>query len=85
MVMVLRVADGTFLAHGNNPRTLGMGPKSRDVDGKLFVQEMTASAVARGEAWVDYKWAHPVTNEILVKSTYVQRVGDIVVACGIYR
>jgi methyl-accepting chemotaxis protein len=77
--------DSVFLAHGNNPRTLGMGPQSRDVDGKAFVQEMVATARRAGEGWVDYKWAHPVTNEILTKSTFVQRAGDVVVACGIYR
>ena len=74
-----------FLPHGNNPGPRGMGPQSKHADGKRFVQEMTETARRHGEGWVDYKWAHPVTNEILVKSTYVQRVGDVVVACGIYR
>ena len=78
-------ADSVFLAHGNNPRTLGQGPRSRDVDGRLFVQDMTSVARTRGEGWIDYKWAHPVTNEVLTKSTFVQRAGDVVVACGIYR
>ena len=84
-LMVVSVDSGVFLAHGNNPRTLGLGPQSKDVDGKAFVREMTDVARMRGEGWVDYKWAHPVTNEILVKSTFVQRAGDVVVACGIYR
>jgi methyl-accepting chemotaxis protein len=84
-LMVLDAQDSVFLAHGNNPRTLGSGPQSRDVDGKLFVQQMTETARRRGEGWVDYKWAHPVTNEVLTKSTFVQRVGEVVVACGIYR
>jgi hypothetical protein len=77
--------DSVFLGHGNNPRTLGLGPQSKDVDGKAFVQEMVGTARRNGEGWVDYKWAHPVTNEILTKSTFVQRVGDVIVACGIYR
>ncbi|MBC5782511.1 HAMP domain-containing protein [Ramlibacter sp. USB13] len=84
-LMVLGVDDSVFQAHGNNPRTLGAGPQSKDVDGKRFVQEMTNVARSRGEGWVDYKWAHPVTNEVLVKSTFVQRLGEVVVACGIYR
>jgi methyl-accepting chemotaxis protein len=84
-LMVIGADDSVFLAHGNNPRTLGMGPQSRDADGKRFVQEMTETARRQGEGWIDYKWAHPVTNEVLTKSTYVQRVGDVVVACGIYR
>ena len=84
-LMVVGIDDSVFLAHGNNPRTLGSGPQSRDVDGKRFVQDMTETARRHGEGWVDYKWAHPVTNEVLTKSTFVKRVGDVVVACGIYR
>ena len=85
--LYLMVVDDSaaFLAHGNNPRVLGMGPKSKDVDGKLFVQEMARLARSQGSGWVDYKWAHPVTNQILTKSTYVQRAGDVLVACGIYK
>jgi methyl-accepting chemotaxis protein len=77
--------EAVFLAHGNNPRVLGLGPKSKDVDGKLFVQEMARAGRSVGAAWIEYKWAHPVTNEVLTKSTYLQRAGDIVVACGIYK
>jgi hypothetical protein len=77
--------NAVIVAHGNNPRTLGMGPKSQDVDGKFFIQEIARSASARGGIWVDYKWAHPVTNEVRAKTTYVERVGDVFVACGIYK
>jgi methyl-accepting chemotaxis protein len=83
-VMVMD-ADAVYLAHGNNPRVLGLGPKSRDVDGKHMVQEMVRSARERGGGWVDYKWAHPVTNQVQTKSTYVERVGDLCVGCGIYK
>ena len=84
-LMVIDAQTSVFLAHGNNPRTLGQGPQSKDVDGKRFVQEMVDAARARSEAWVDYKWAHPVTNAILTKSSFVKKAGDVVVACGIYR
>jgi hypothetical protein len=77
-------ADATFIAHGNNPRVLGQGPKSKDSDGRMFVQEMVKAARSGGGVWVNYKWAHPVTNEVLTKATYVQRAGDVCVACGIY-
>ena len=85
--LYLMVIDtkAVFLAHGNNPRVLGMGPKSTDVDGKLFVQEMARVGRVPGGSWIEYKWAHPVTNEILTKATYLQPAGDVIVACGIYR
>jgi methyl-accepting chemotaxis protein len=84
-LMVIDANTSLFAGHGNNPRTLGQGGQSKDVDGKLFVLEMTRVARDQGEGWVDYKWAHPVTNEVLTKSTFVRKVGDLVVACGIYR
>ncbi|HZW52144.1 MAG TPA: methyl-accepting chemotaxis protein [Rudaea sp.] len=84
-LMVIGAADAVFVAHGNNPRVLGLGPKSTDVDGRLFVQEMAQAARVRGEGWIDYKWAHPVTNEIRTKTSFFKRAGDIVIACGIYK
>lgn len=46
---------------------------------------MVRAARARGEGWIEYKWAHPVTNEIRTKTSYLKRVGDLVIACGIYK
>lgn len=84
-LMAFGLNDAVFVAHGNNPRTLGAGPVSKDVDGKFFVVEMAKIARSTGHGWMEYKWAHPVTNEIKVKSSYFERVGDLVVACGIYK
>lgn len=84
--LYLMVLDGTatFLAHGNNPRVIGLGHDAKDADGKFFVQDMVRIAGQRNCAWVDYKYAHPVTNAVLTKRTYVERVGDVFIACGIY-
>jgi methyl-accepting chemotaxis protein len=85
-LMVIRAADDVFIAHGNNPRTLGLGRQSKDADGKAFVQEMVRVAKAKQQGgWVDYKWAHPITNEVLTKSSFVQLCGEVVLACGIYK
>ena len=84
-LMAVGVDDAVFHAHGNNPRVLGNGPNSKDVDGKPFVREMGNLAKSGGQGWVDYKWAHPVTNEIRLKSSYVERAGDLAIACGIYK
>jgi signal transduction histidine kinase len=76
----------TFAAHGNNPRVHGVsGLQSKDVNGKLFIVEMMNVGKAAGSGWVDYKWHHPVTNEIGVQSSYVRKVGDVIVICGIYK
>ncbi|HEX2547455.1 MAG TPA: methyl-accepting chemotaxis protein [Ramlibacter sp.] len=84
-LMVISVDQAILLAHGNNRRNVGMGPDSRDVDGKLFIAEMARIARAQGSGWMDHKWAHPVTNEIRAKRNYIQRAGGVLVTCGIYK
>jgi len=74
------------IAHGANPRLNGIdGTNFKDADGKLFVKEIVNKANTSGSGWVDYKWAHPVTKKILLKSTYFEKAGDVVVACGFYK
>jgi methyl-accepting chemotaxis protein len=85
-LMAINLSDEKFVAHGNNFRVLGRGGTgSKDVDGKLFVVEMAKLARTVGSGWVEYKWAHPITNEVRVKNSYLERVGDLVVVCGIYK
>ena len=84
-LMAVGIDDFKFHAHGNNPRVIGNGPSSKDVDGKFFVKEMADLVRNGSQGWVDYKWAHPVTNEVRLKSSYVARAGDVAIACGIYK
>jgi hypothetical protein len=84
-LMVIGVGDAVLRAHGNNPRNVGMGPDSRDADGKLFIADMARLAREQGEGWIEWKWAHPFTNEVLTKRGYVARAGDLLVVCGIYK
>ncbi len=78
------IDDSTFHAHGANPRVLGLGQNSVDVDGKPFVRQIAELARHTGRGQVDYKWAHPVTNEVQPKRSFVERAGDLALACGIY-
>ncbi len=78
--------QGKMLAHGANAKLVGkdlMGLK--DSDGKLFVKEYTEVANTKGSGWTDYKWVNPGTKAIELKSTYVQKIDDLVVGCGIYK
>lgn len=78
--------NGTTLAHGTNPRLLGKSMMElKDADGKPFIKELYEIANSKGKGWVDYKWPNPVTKVIEPKSTYVEKVGDVVIACGIYK
>ena len=84
-LMALRLEDGMFLAHGNNPGRVGTGPEVRDRQGKYFTREMARLAREVGEGWVDYQWVHPVTGAVSTKSGYVRRAGDLAIYCSVQR
>jgi hypothetical protein len=42
-------------------------------------------AKAKGAGWVDYTYLNPETNELEHKTTYVQKVGDIILCGGVYK
>jgi signal transduction histidine kinase len=78
--------NGTTLANGVNQRLVGKNVMElKDVDGKKFIKEMITTAEAKGSGWVDYKWTNQTTNAIEPKSTYFEKVNDIVVGCGVYK
>jgi methyl-accepting chemotaxis protein len=83
---VYDLETGVVLANGANSRVVGLSrDQVRDVDGKYFTKDMMAAAHGSGSGWVDYKWAHPLTKEIQLKSAYLERLGDVFVACGYYK
>lgn len=57
----------------------------KDADGKAFIKSLIDTAQKRGSGWVEYKWPNPVTKVIESKSTYVEKAGNLIVACGIYK
>lgn len=77
---------GKTLAHGTNPKLLGKNMTDlKDADGKYFVRSFIEVANTKGKGWVDYKWINPVSKAIEQKSTYIEKVGDVLVGCGIYK
>ncbi len=78
--------EGNTLAHGGNAKLVGKNVMElKDADGKLFIKEMTELAKTKGKGWIDYKWPNPVTKAIEAKTTYVERAGDVLIGCGIYK
>lgn len=79
-------ASGKMLAHGTNPRLIGKTLNDlKDPDGKFIIKELIQVANTKGKGWVDYKWPNPVSKAIEPKSTYIEKVGDVLIACGIYK
>jgi signal transduction histidine kinase len=78
--------NGVVTGHGANEKLINKDMSGlKDVDGKLFIAECLKIAKEKGKGWVDYKWSNPTTNKVEPKSTYFEKVDDIVFACGIYK
>lgn len=78
--------NGKTLAHGGNAKLIDKNVIDlKDADGKPFIKSFIELAQTKGKGWVDYKWVNPVTKAIEAKSSYVERVDDALIACGIYK
>jgi cytochrome c len=78
--------NGKTLAHGTNPKLLDKNmTELKDADGKYFIKEFLDVANTKGKGWIDYKWTNPVTKAIEPKSTYIEKAGDVLIGCGIYK
>lgn len=79
--------DGIETANGANPRLVGKNVlELRDADGRYMIKDILAIGMSKaGKGWVDYKWPNPATGKIDGKRTYVERVDDVIIGCGIYK
>lgn len=77
--------DGTRLAYSPKPETVGQNDLgNRDADGKSFTRDLLQLAQSAGLGWYDYRMLNPRSGRVEAKSVYFERVGDIVIGCGIY-
>ncbi len=78
--------QGVMLAHPKNPSLIGQNLINiPDTEGKLFRKEIVEKAKSQGSGWVDYVYLNPETNKQEHKTTYFQKVGDIILCCGVYQ
>jgi cytochrome c len=78
--------SATIVAHPKNPKLIGKNLMDvPDTDGKLFRKEIVETAKSKGSGWVDYKYLNPETKKVEAKTTYVLKVGDLVLCCGAYK
>jgi cytochrome c len=78
--------QGTILAHAANKALIGKSLfNMKDSNGRLFVQEMIKVGETTGEGWVDYSWSNPTSKKIEPKSSFIKKVGDVLVAVGVYK
>jgi cytochrome c len=78
--------DGVTVAHGANKALIGKSLLNiKDANGKAFIQDIIAVSKDKGEGWVDYQWPNPTTKKVETKSSFVKKVGDLIVGVGIYK
>jgi len=78
--------QGVMLAHPKNPALVGQNLIAvPDSEGKLFRKEIVEKAKSQGSGWVDYLYLNPETHREEHKTTYCQKVNDIIVCCGVYK
>jgi signal transduction histidine kinase len=79
--------NGKNLAQGANPKLVGKDLINlKDPDGKPVIQMFVDLAKGKGKGWVEgYKFLNPVSQKMEGKAMYLERVGDTLVGCGIYK
>jgi len=78
--------QGVMLAHPKNASLIGQNLINvPDTEGKLFRKEIVEKAKSQGSGWVDYIYLNPETKREEHKTTYFQKVGDIIICCGVYK
>jgi cytochrome c len=78
--------DGVILAIPVNKPLIGKNLINvPDADGKMYRKEINDKAKSVGKGWVDYKYKNPVSGKIEQKTTYFEKIDDLVLCCGIYK
>ncbi len=85
-VYAYALSDCKILAHPINPKLIGKNLlEVPDPDGKYFRKDIWELAKTKGSGWVDYKYSNPETKKIEHKTTYLQRVDELILCCGAYK
>jgi len=80
------INTGIVLAHPINPSIVGKDLTDiPDASGKKYRREIIELAAKKGHGWVDYQYKNPTTGKIEPKTTYVLKVGDVVLEAGLYK
>jgi cytochrome c len=78
--------NAVMKAHPIDPKLIGQKLYDKaDSKGKLFRKEIVELAKSKGSGFVDYTYRNPVTKAEEPKTTYIQKVGNLIVCCGAYK
>lgn len=78
--------SGVMLANSFRQNLLGQNLLDvPDANGKKFRREIIELAKSKGSGWVDYAYQNPKTKQVELKTTYLEKAGDLVVCCGVFK
>jgi len=78
--------QGVMLSHAKKPALVGKNLIDFNKYGDLLFQDMVKVAKNDGSGWVNYKWPHPDSDEVQVKTSYIEAVdGDYFCGVGAYK
>jgi Tfp pilus assembly protein PilF len=79
--------DGKVLAHGRNQKYVGVNHvNTKDATGAYhFSRHALELAKKDGKGWYEYRIENPQTGKVENKVAYVERAGDLVISCGVFR
>jgi signal transduction histidine kinase len=79
--------DGKVLAHGRNQKFVGKNHTGlKDAAGNYhFSRHALELAKAKGKGWYEYRIENPQTGKTEDKVAYIERAGDLVISCGVFR
>jgi signal transduction histidine kinase len=80
--------QGNNLAIGNGNAAKMVGKNMldmRDADGTYIIKGFIELLNAKGKGWYDYKWPNPVTKAVEQKSSYVEKLDNMIIGSGIYK
>jgi len=78
--------NGDVLSHGADAKLIGEHLIDlKDASGEKFIKAIIDDAKVKNKGTMDYKWTNPQTKKIERKSTFFEKVGDVIIICGYYR
>lgn len=86
LYIVVYNKEATCLAHGFNAKFIGKNFMDlRDADGKEYWRERVSWAQTKPSFWQDLKFVNPISRKIEPKTTYCERLNDLIVCGGAYK
>ena len=78
--------NGDVLSHGADAKLIGAHLIDLpDATGKTFIKAIIDDAKVKKKGVMDYKWTNPQTKKIEQKSTFYEKVGNVIIICGYYK